>query len=153
MINPLDAFSALGKIQMPGAAGTTQGQAINAPSIGNIPGLNGTAPASDFQNLLQPQGVQATQPAGLNTIPDIAINGASGAGPTTWGHMAQQMVMAVNNQQQTAAAKVNDVLAGGPTPVHEAMVASEEASLSFEFLGEMRNKIVDAYNQVMQMQV
>ena len=152
MINPLDALSALGKIQMP----TTAGQAINAPSIGNVPGLNGTSPASEaFQNLLQPaQGVQAANPAAaMNSIPDIAITGASGAGPTTWGHMAQQMVMAVNNQQATAAAKVNDVLAGGPTPVHEAMVASEEAGLSFEFLGEMRNKIVDAYNQVMQMQV
>jgi flagellar hook-basal body complex protein FliE len=151
MINPLDALSALGKIQMP----TTQGQAINAPSIGNVPGLNGTSPASEaFQNLLQPaQGVQPTGAAGFDSIPNISISGATGAGPTTWGHMAQQMVMAVNNQQATATAKVNDVLAGGPTPVHEAMVASEEASLSFEFLGEMRNKIVDAYNQVMQMQV
>jgi len=147
MINPIDALSALGKIQMP----TTAGQAINAPSMGNIPGMNGTAPASDFQNLIQP--AQGAQPVSMNSIPDIAINGTSGAGPTTWGHMAQQMVMAVNNQQATAAAKVNDVLAGGPTPVHEAMVASEEAGLSFEFLGQMRNKIVDAYNQVMQMQV
>ncbi len=87
------------------------------------------------------------------TIPDIAINGASGAGPTTWGHMAQQMVMEVNAKQATAAQKVNDVLQGGATPVHDAMVATDEASLSFEFLGEVRNKIVDAYNQVMQMQV
>ena len=44
-------------------------------------------------------------------------------------------------------------LKGGPTPVHEAMVATEEASLSFDFLAEMRNKVVDAYQQVMQMQV
>ncbi len=148
-MNPLAALSAMGNIQMP----TTVGQAANAPSIGNVPGMSGTAPMSEaFQNLLQP--AQGAQPAAaMNSIPDIAINGASGAGPTTWGHMAQQMVMAVNNQQATAAAKVNDVLAGGPTPVHEAMVASEEASLSFEFLGEMRNKIVDAYQQVMQMQV
>jgi flagellar hook-basal body complex protein FliE len=67
--------------------------------------------------------------------------------------MVQQMVMDVNNQQQTAAAKVSDVLQGGPTPVHEAMIASEQASLSFEFLAEVRNKITDAYQQVMQMQV
>jgi flagellar hook-basal body complex protein FliE len=59
----------------------------------------------------------------------------------------------VNAKQQTAAQKVTDVLQGGPTPVHDAMVATEEASLSFEFLGEMRNKMVEAYQQVMQMQV
>ena len=50
-------------------------------------------------------------------------------------------------------ALVNDVLKGGPTPVHQAMIASEEASLSFEFVATMRNKVVDAYNTVMQMQV
>jgi len=65
----------------------------------------------------------------------------------------QQMVLDVNSQQQTASAKVADVLKGGPTPVHDAMVSTEEASLSFEMLAEMRNKIVDAYQQIMQMQV
>jgi flagellar hook-basal body complex protein FliE len=33
------------------------------------------------------------------------------------------------------------------------MIATEEASLSFEFLAEVRNKVLDAYNNVMQMQV
>jgi flagellar hook-basal body complex protein FliE len=33
------------------------------------------------------------------------------------------------------------------------MIASEEASLSFGLLSEMRNKVVEAYQQVMQMQV
>ena len=67
--------------------------------------------------------------------------------------MVQQMVMDVNAKQQNASALVNDVLKGGPTPVHQAMIASEEASLSFEFVATMRNKVVDAYNTVMQMQV
>jgi flagellar hook-basal body complex protein FliE len=37
--------------------------------------------------------------------------------------------------------------------VHQAMISTEEASLSFEMLSEMRNKLVDAYQQIMQMQV
>ena len=61
--------------------------------------------------------------------------------------------MDANSKQQTAAQQVTDVLRGGPTPVHQAMISTEEASLSFEFLNEMRNKLVDAYQQVMQMQV
>ena len=67
--------------------------------------------------------------------------------------MVQQMVMDVNNKQASASSMVNDVLKGGPTPVHQAMIATEEASLSFEFLAEVRNKVLDAYNSVMQMQV
>jgi flagellar hook-basal body complex protein FliE len=140
-MNPLDALSALGQVKMPAMPVTPTGPA------------GGASPISEgFQNLLQPtQPTQAISPAGIPTIPEISINGASG--PSTWGHMVQQMVMDVNNKQATAAAKVSDVLQGGPTPVHDAMVATEESSLAFEFLGEMRNKIVDAYQQVMQMQV
>ena len=141
---PLDALSSL-----------TQG--LNIPASGVDFKPTGPAPTAmtnpvgeGFQSLLQPGQVQAAQPM---SVPDISISGGAGAGPSTWGHMVQQMVMDVNAKQSTAAAKVSDVLQGGPTPVHDAMVATEEASLSFEFLGEMRNKIVDAYNQVMQMQV
>jgi flagellar hook-basal body complex protein FliE len=133
-MNPLDALSAITQAPIPGTSGVA-GAAIP---------LGQTAPVSEsFNSLLQPmQSAQATAP----TV-------SSGGSPSTWGHMVQQMVMDVNNQQAGANAMVTDVLKGGPTPVHQAMVATEEASLSFEFLAQMRNKVVDAYNQVMQMQV
>lgn len=138
-MNPLDALSALTQVQSPATA-------LNALPTG--------APNAVTENfhLLQPSVTDASQ----LTVPNISINstgGSSAGGPSTWGHMVQQMVLDVNTQQQTAAQKVSDVLQGGPTPVHEAMVATEEASLSFEFLAEARNKIVEAYQQVMQMQV
>ncbi len=151
-VNPLDALSALTQAaQLPntgtvngvnaGAFNGAIGGGLNAnPPAGAVPtGL--TAPVSEgFGNLLGTQATPATATAG-------------GANPTTWGHMVQQMVMDVNNKQHDAGAMVNDVLKGGPTPVHQAMIASEEAGLSFEFLAQVRNKVLDAYNQVMQMQV
>jgi flagellar hook-basal body complex protein FliE len=156
-MSPLDALSALTSAQVP------------APNIGfqptaPMPGVSGTPFSEALSNPAASQALgTVTSPGAVQSLSQAAANataqaaapltiGASG-GPSTWGHMFQQMVLDVNAKQATAAQKVNDVLQGGPTPVHEAMVASEEASLSFEFLGEMRNKIVDAYNQVMQMQV
>lgn len=136
-MNPLDALSAVTQAQAP-----TPG--IGFQPTGPLPATAST-PISESFNLLHP-----------GEIPQIAaptISGGSGGSPSTWGHMVQQMVMDVNSQQQAATQKVSDVLQGGPTPVHEAMIATEEASLSFEFLAEMRNKVVDAYQQVMQMQV
>ena len=133
-MTPIDALSALTQAQAPAAASGVS--ALPTVPTGNI--------SEGFQNMLQPlQGVQA---------PSVASVGATGS-PNTWGHMVQQMVLDVNSKQQNASQMVTDVLKGGPTPVHEAMVATEEASLSFEFVAEMRNKIVDAYQQVMQMQV
>jgi len=132
VINPLDALSALTQMQAPTAG-------VNALPTG--------APntVTENFNLLQP--AEATQTA----APATSVGSAGG--PGTWGHMVQQMVLDVNAKQQTAAQKVSDVLQGGPTPVHEAMVATEEASLSFEFLAEMRNKVVESYQTIMQMQV
>lgn len=137
MLNALDALSALTKVAAP-MAQTPTVPAIQTPSIG--------APNSITENfhLLQP----------AHEVPAISAPSVNSVGsPNTWGHMVQQMVMDVNSKQQSASAMVSDVLKGGSTPVHEAMVATEEASLSFEFLAQMRNKVVDAYQQVMQMQV
>jgi len=148
-MNPLDALSAVTQVQIPT---TNVGfQATGAMPAGALPSSPASSISEGFNNLLQPQ-VQHVDASQL-TIPDISIPSAGSGSPNTWGHMVQQMVMSVNSQQQTAAQKVSDVLQGGPTPVHDAMVATEEASLSFEFLGEVRNKIVEAYQQVMQMQV
>jgi flagellar hook-basal body complex protein FliE len=140
-MDPLTALSALtsgsGSVQMPLTAttpsmpGAPVGEAFQLPGVDQL-GLLPTMGASP---------AAAVAPA------------ASGGGPSTWGHMVQQMVMDVNSKQHTAAEQVSDVLRGGPTPIHQAMISSEEAGLSFEFLNEMRNKLVDAYQQVMQMQV
>jgi flagellar hook-basal body complex protein FliE len=149
VINPLDALSALTQqMQVPangaGANALPTG-ASGAPSAFSIPGMGGPNAITENANLLN------AAPTEVPAIVSPSVGSVSG--PSTWGHMIQQMVLDVNSKQQGANAMVADVLKGGPTPVHQAMVASEEASLSFEFLAEMRNKVVEAYQQVMQMQV
>jgi len=152
-MNPLDALSAATQgIQIPQSGINFQ----PTSAIGAGPNL--TNPTGEaFQTMMSPAAqqslaTQAAQAVQAAQAP-LTIGSAGGAGPTSWGHMVQQMVMDVNAKQTDAAHKISDVLQGGPTPVHDAMIASQEAGLSMEFLGEMRNKIVDAYNQVMQMQV
>ena len=130
-MNPLDALQAL------------NGMAV--PTAGLTPSVPGPAVSERFS---LPETLPSSGLAPMPTTDAITV-----ASPGTWGHMVQQMVMDVNSRQQNAAQMVGDVLKGGPTPVHAAMVASEEASLSFAFLSEARNKVVEAYQQVMQMQV
>jgi flagellar hook-basal body complex protein FliE len=137
-MNPLDALSAL------------TSSTATMPGMGTMPTMP-TAPGAPVSEGFQLQPMEGTGATAPTLAPTPAL--AGGEAPSTWGHMVQQMVMDVNSKQQSAAQKVSDVLQGGPTPVHEAMVATEEASLSFEFVAEMRNKIVEAYQQVMQMQV
>ena len=159
MLDPLSALSSM----MPAQTGATDAVHFT-PTSGVLPGSGAPMSIGDFNNIMGGNSVNQLQQAGvLQTDPtaqaaaaaqaSLSTPLAGGADMSSWGRMVQKMVMDVNAKQQDATAKVNDVLAGGPTPVHEAVIASEEAGLSFEFLAEMRNKVVDAYQQVMQMQV
>ena len=40
-----------------------------------------------------------------------------------------------------------------PAALHEVMIAVEEANIAFQFAMEVRNRLVDAYNELMRMQV
>ena len=51
-----------------------------------------------------------------------------------------------------AQGKVAGMLDGSGDDVHSAMIAVEKASLAFEMMVQVRNKIVQAYQTVSQMQ-
>lgn len=58
----------------------------------------------------------------------------------------------VSDLQGEADARVGQLLAGNGQDVHSAMIAVEKASLAFEMMVQVRNKIVQAYQQVSGMQ-
>jgi flagellar hook-basal body complex protein FliE len=62
-------------------------------------------------------------------------------------------MQSVSDSINQADATVQDVAAGGDTPIHEMMVAQTKAQLNTELLVQMRNKAVEAYQEIMRMQV
>lgn len=65
----------------------------------------------------------------------------------------KEFVSDVNELQNQATEATNKMLSGEPIDVHEVMVAAEKAKTSFELLMELRNKTLDAYRELMRMQV
>ena len=63
------------------------------------------------------------------------------------------MVSEVSAKQAAAADAVQSVTAGGNVPLHQAMIAVQEASLSFQLMVEVRNKLLESYQELMRMQV
>jgi flagellar hook-basal body complex protein FliE len=58
------------------------------------------------------------------------------------------------NAQQLSVDKLNDQFAKGEiSDVHQLMIASEKASLGLELTVQVRNKVIDAYQEIMRMQV
>ncbi len=57
----------------------------------------------------------------------------------------------VNTQMKDADQKVAEFAVGKSQGLHEVMIASEKAGISFKLLMEIRNKLLDAYQEIMRM--
>jgi flagellar hook-basal body complex protein FliE len=58
------------------------------------------------------------------------------------------------NAMQHEAGRLEDAVANGENVnIHQAVIAGEKAGLSFQLLMQVRNKMIDAYQEVMRMQV
>ena len=71
----------------------------------------------------------------------------------TFGSLLGKMVGEVNASQQTANQAMSSLQAGGNVSLHQAMIAVEEASVSFQLMVEVRNRLLDSYQEIMRMQV
>ena len=59
----------------------------------------------------------------------------------------------VDRMQKTAEESSRRLVTGQIEDVHQVMIAMEEAQTSFQLMMEIRNKIIDAYKEVLRMQV
>ncbi len=59
----------------------------------------------------------------------------------------------VNDMQVQRDSKVEQMVTGEATEVHDVMIAAKESQLAFELLLEIRNKLLESYQEIMRMQV
>lgn len=71
----------------------------------------------------------------------------------SFGDTLTQAMSDVNALQEQAGTAVNRLVSGEATDLHEVMIAVEKARTSFDLLMEIRNKAIDAYREIMRMQV
>ncbi|MEO7652465.1 MAG: flagellar hook-basal body complex protein FliE [Bryobacteraceae bacterium] len=65
----------------------------------------------------------------------------------------QDAMHKVNEFQQNAGQSVESFLSGETTDLHQTIMAGQKAELAFELFSQVRNKVVQAYQEVMRMQV
>jgi flagellar hook-basal body complex protein FliE len=59
----------------------------------------------------------------------------------------------VSNLQKDAEKKINEVVLGDARSVHEVIIATEKAALALQLLVQVQNKAVDAYHEIMRLQL
>ncbi len=85
----------------------------------------------------------------LNTRPVQDILEHRGPG---FAERIRDAVNDVNSKQNTADDSIEQVIQG-KMGIHEGMIAIEKAEVSLKLLAQVRNKVMNAYNEIMRMQV
>lgn len=97
-------------------------------------------------------------PAGMmNCLPPPMNPAAAGAMPVSngdlFGNVVERFIADTNLQQVQADVSVQRLATGQSESVHETMLALAKADLSLRVFMEVRNKVIDAYQEVMRMQM
>jgi flagellar hook-basal body complex protein FliE len=95
----------------------------------------------------------ATQNSALPGLGAIGQSSeGSGAAATPFGDLLTSTMGEVDSLERQARAAVEGLMTGSGVDVHHAMIATQKADMAFEYALSVRNKAVQAYQQVMQMQ-
>ena len=65
----------------------------------------------------------------------------------------RQTIDTVNTLQTNAESAARDFVIGRAQSIHDSMIAMEKADVSLRLLTQMRNKAVEAYQEIMRMQI
>src|ERR1017187_2046530 len=82
-----------------------------------------------------------------------AMPAATPVGGDAFSSLLGKMVSEVNAQQQVSAQSVNALQSGQNVPLHQAVISMEEASVSFQLMVEVRNRLLESYQEIIRMQI
>ena len=67
--------------------------------------------------------------------------------------LLREGVQRLQDLESEAAGQAQALMRGEPVELHRVVLAGEEAGLAFDLMLSVRNKVVEAYQEVMRMQV
>ena len=104
-------------------------------------------PALTTSPMLRPDGIAPTK---LPQLPDGIRAAPQSDG---FGKMLDGLVSTVDAKEAQANERTRQVLLGDSNQLHQSVIAMQEASVAFSLMVEVRNKLVDSYQELMRMQV
>lgn len=84
---------------------------------------------------------------------ETPVSSTDSAGGTSFADTLKKAINEVNDMQQVANKKAQDLAVGKTDNVADVMIATEKADIALRVMVQVRNKIIDAYNEIMRMQV
>jgi flagellar hook-basal body complex protein FliE len=108
----------------------------------------------DMQQLPLPNGVGELKPIPLTELEGIqGAKGIQSGQGVKFENVLGSLVGDVNAKQLESASAMRGMMSGGDVSLHQAVIAMEEASVSFQLMVEVRNKLLESYQELMRMQM
>jgi flagellar hook-basal body complex protein FliE len=88
-------------------------------------------------------------------VPETRIQqkqGSEGKGPG-FGEILKDAISTANELQKQSDQEIQKLMTGESQNLHTTVIAMQKADLSFQMMMQVRNKIVQAYQEIMRMQV
>lgn len=92
-------------------------------------------------------------PALANIASPTLAQPAAQSGGEDFGQMLMDAIQDVNGTQAESRQLQNDLMANRPVEYHELMIAMERASTAMQLTMTVRNKVLEAYQEIARMQV
>lgn len=117
-------------------------RSITVDGAGAFGGAGGVASESQVLREMQKNGM---------SVPGQAS--PAGESANTFVGMLRESLDKVNEAQHQADSAIKELVAGRSKNIHETMLTIEKADASLKMAMQVRNKILDAYREIMRMQV
>lgn len=98
-------------------------------------------------------GVQSVDQLKEAALQKTQTSSSSVATGESFADNLKSAIATVDRLQKDADKKIQDVAVGRSNNIHETMIASEKADLALRLMVQVRNKVIDAYQEIMKMQV
>lgn len=95
-----------------------------------------------------PKVSDVEKPGGLGPV-----GRTGGASPASFTDMLGELVREVDGKSKAAGKEAQRLMLGESDNVHQSMIAMQESGLAFTLLVEVRNKLVESYQELMRMPV
>ena len=92
-------------------------------------------------------------PVSGSAKPGLGSGEPGAQGELGFGDLLKQALQEVNQASVQAEDEARNLMTGESADMHSAMLAVQKADLSFQMMMAVRSKLIDAYREVMRMQM
>lgn len=85
--------------------------------------------------------------------PEVGGPSSTGGADKSFSATLSDAINKVNDLQKASDVKMQELATGKTKDISEVMITAERADIALKLMVQVRNKIIDAYQEIMKMQV